>query len=295
MKLAVLFGLCAAGLVGGLMGAQGQVLTADGFEDGNFSRWRMQTWGKENEGTITEPPAPFEGTKAFRAVANPKAAAAGRNWCEIGRYIGRTGDMRWWGFAMLIPEDFRADGQNAVLCQLHSRADKELGERAVAPEVVLRLVGELLIIEVRSDAGALSVAGQWGTGGTISNARIYEGPIERGKWTTFVFQIKTNFEGDGYVNVWRDGEQVANYEGPVGMNNAPNKSLRVGLYKKFYKDLPDDAEQVVWFDAFTIGDQDATLETVNPNPDGIRAAGKIPNGYEGPLHKMETSETPEVP
>ncbi|GAB4170951.1 MAG: hypothetical protein Fur0032_10020 [Terrimicrobiaceae bacterium] len=264
-------------------------MTADGFEEGDFTKWRLQTWGKENEGKIAEPPVKFEGNLAFRSVANQKAAAVGRDWCEIGRYFGRDGDTRWWGFAVLFPEDYKADGQNAVLCQMHSRSDKEMGEQSLAPEVVLRCVGERLMIEVRSDVGDLSEPGKWGIGGTVASELIYEGQIERGKWITWVFNVRMDFSGGGFVRVWRDGEQVADYDGPVGMNNAPVKSLRIGLYKKFYKDLPPDAEQVVWFDAFTIGDERASYETVNPNPSGTLPYGRLPDGYEGPLHSPQST------
>ena len=275
-----------------LVSARGEIMTADGFEDGNFDRWRLQTWGKENLGSIAKPPVLFEGENAFRAVANPTAAEAGRFWCEVGRYFAKMGDTRWWGFAMLIPEDFPVDGQNAVLCQLHSGSDKTLGEQALVPEIVLRLVKDTFYIDVRSDAGELSTTERWGKGGTVTSQRIYEGPIEKGKWISWVFQVRLSFE-DGLVKVWRDGEIVADYTGPVGLNNEATKSLRIGLYKKFYKDLPPEAGQVIWFDAFSIAGENAGFDAVNPNPDGTKAAGKPPTSYQGPLHGESAPSTGE--
>lgn len=265
-----------------------QMMTADGFESGSFDLWRIQTWGEENRGTIAAPPEPFEGSHAFRSVAGPDAMLAGRHWCEIGRYFGENNSERWWAFAVYFPDDWKFDNQNTVIAQVYSKTDRDKGETsAIVPVLVLRVEGKTLILESRFDENEISRPEQYGKGGTVKNQRLWEAPLDLGRWMPFVFHARFSHDpaGDGMLEVWRDGEKIVDSEGPNTFNNQGNITVRIGLYKRHTKDLQPGEFQVAWFDSFRIADHQGNYDLVEPKAGvPLQVIGRPPNGYEGPLH-----------
>ena len=273
-----------------LVSLPAQLMTADGFESGTFDLWRLQTWGEHNMGTIAAPPVPFEREKAFRAVAGPSSSSYGNHWCEVGRYFADLNTTRWWGFAVFFPEDWAYDRSNTVISQVHSANDRELGEEAQVPLLVFRLDGDKLIIETRWDENKVSKIEKYGMGGTVKNVRLWEGPLELGKWMRFVFHAHFSYEpeGSGFVQVWLDGEQIVDYKGPNAFNNEAQLSLRVGLYKRYHKELAQDQQQVAWFDSFIIADENANYDMVEPRPERfVESTGRRPSSYQGPMHNQQ--------
>ena len=43
-------------------------------------------------------------------------------------------------------------------------------------------------------------------------------PIPFGQWTDFVFKFRHNTNGNGFLQVWMDGEQIVNHHGNLGFN-----------------------------------------------------------------------------
>lgn len=271
-----------------------QMMTADGFESGSFDLWRLQTWGQENRGTIAAPPEPFEGGLAFRSVAGPDAMMADRHWCEVGRYFGSNDSERWWGFAVYFPEDWKFDSQNTVVSQVYSKTDRDLEETsAIVPVLVLRVEDKMMILESRYDENEISRPELYGKGGTVKNQRLWETPLELGRWMAFVFHARFSHDpsGPGLLEVWRDGEKIVEAEGPNTFNNKGRITVRVGLYKRYAKDLQPGDWQVAWFDSFRVADQRGSFDLVEPKAGvPLLPAGNLPSDYEGPLHSKSSAE-----
>ena len=67
---------------------------------------------------------------------------------------------------------------------------------------------------------------------SASNAltvKYAERPIPFHRWTDFVVKIKHNTNGNGLLQVWMDGQMIANHQGSLGYNTGMRTS-QFGYY-----------------------------------------------------------------
>ncbi len=57
-----------------------------------------------------------------------------------------------------------------------------------------------------------------------------EHPIPFHRWTDFVVKVKHNTSGNGLLQVWMDGEVIANYRGSLGYNTGKTDYAKFGYY-----------------------------------------------------------------
>jgi hypothetical protein len=60
--------------------------------------------------------------------------------------------------------------------------------------------------------------------------RFTEYPILFGLWADFVLKFKHNTSGNGFLQVWMNGQQIANYQGSLGYNSAYKDYAKFGYY-----------------------------------------------------------------
>jgi hypothetical protein len=60
--------------------------------------------------------------------------------------------------------------------------------------------------------------------------RCAEYPIPFGRWADFVFKVKHNTSGNGFLQAWMDGNEIANHQGSVGYNTGVNDYIKFGYY-----------------------------------------------------------------
>src|SRR5688572_14864723 len=68
---------------------------------------------------------------------------------------------------------------------------------------------------------------------TASNAisvKFAEYPIPFGRWTDFVLKFKHNTSGNGFLQVWMDGQMIADYQGSLGYNTGMKDYAKFGYY-----------------------------------------------------------------
>jgi hypothetical protein len=68
---------------------------------------------------------------------------------------------------------------------------------------------------------------------TASNAisvKFAEYPIPFGRWTDFVLKFKHNTSGNGFLQVWMDGQMIADYKGSLGYNTGMKDYAKFGYY-----------------------------------------------------------------
>jgi hypothetical protein len=56
-------------------------------------------------------------------------------------------------------------------------------------------------------------------------------PIQRGHYYSFNVSVRLRNDNTGYLNVWRDGVQIVNYQGPMGVCTSCHYYLKEGIYR----------------------------------------------------------------
>jgi hypothetical protein len=97
---------------------------------------------------------------------------------------------------------------------------------SLGPVFAIRLVGERMRIVTRTDSDRITEA-------RPADKFIYSDTtdIERGHWYQMKVEIRFDPDGQGVINVWRDGEQLAHYKGGVGYNDAVGPYWKMGIYR----------------------------------------------------------------
>ena len=102
---------------------------------------------------------------------------------------------------------------------------------------------------------------------TVTKKWIFEqAPFELGEWQDIVVNLKSTHEDNGYANIWINGKQVLNYQGPSGFHprdiplNDWRRTIHIkpaGIYKRGYHKQPNDPDRsekiVVYLDDFRLG------------------------------------------
>ncbi len=87
-------------------------------------------------------------------------------------------------------------------------------------------------------------------------------PMEKGKWTDWVVQVKWSPEEDGFWTIWKDGAEVVRETGIV--TDYPEEQ---GPYAKFgqYHSVDEKAARnVVYFDEYRVAGPGGSFEAVAP-------------------------------
>jgi hypothetical protein len=76
---------------------------------------------------------------------------------------------------------------------------------------------------------------RWSTSSSPSlsnavSAYYADHPIPFGRWADFVFKFRQNTNGNGFVQVWMDGNQIAQHQGNLGYNTGYNDYVKFGYY-----------------------------------------------------------------
>ena len=130
----------------------------------------------------------------------------------------------WYGFDFMVEPGPPTSSNWLEAGQFHNTPDP--GEMKPSPAVAQGFSeGDVFRIFVRYDAS--------------KPLRINPKPLHvfedthfvRGKYYHFVYHIVYTPTDAGLVDVWRDGQQIVNYRGPVGYVNFRSPYLKVGIYR----------------------------------------------------------------
>jgi hypothetical protein len=134
---------------------------------------------------------------------------------------------QWYGFSVLLPDNFPIEDNRLVLAQWWSKPKRKLGEISRSPALALRYRDDRLFVTVRHSHMRVVTSDD-----ETESTEIFEtGEFKRGKWNDFVFQVKWSHGPDGFVNMWWNGKQVASYTGPIGYNDDVGPSTSFGIYR----------------------------------------------------------------
>jgi hypothetical protein len=83
---------------------------------------------------------------------------------------------------------------------------------------------------------------------SASNAvslKFAEYPIPFGRWAEFVLKFKHNTSGNGFLQVWMDGNLIANHQGSLGYNTGMNDYAKFGYYNWSASSMNGTARKVL--------------------------------------------------
>lgn len=161
---------------------------------------------------------------------------------------------RWFGFSTYLPEEYPA-AQDDILFQVHERPSDCEDWRS--PPLYLSASNEHMSWGTRWDAKACS-------DGNVpeGKANISRTPIVRGAWVDWVVHVRWSYRGDGLVEIWQDGEQIATYTGPNTFNDEQEQYLKVGSY--MYAGFEGVDQRVSYVDEVRMGGESAGYADVAP-------------------------------
>jgi hypothetical protein len=97
------------------------------------------------------------------------------------------------------------------------------------------------------------------------SVRFTEYPIPFGQWADFVIKFKHNTSGAGLLQVWMNGQQIANYQGNLGYNTGYKDYAKFGYYNWTASSMNGTARKVLLRSPTIVSDptgQTYTLEQI---------------------------------
>ncbi|PVE23534.1 hypothetical protein DC522_15430 [Microvirga sp. KLBC 81] len=189
------------------------------FEPGTYA---LQNAGAGWSYTVNGDTMRFEVRADERASFDPTRVERS----EIASYkeveFNRTYTM---SYKMMIEPGAANTADWMVLGQVHQFEDPD--DLGCSPPFAIELQGEYMQLDIRTTADAIT--------STPPSANIIwkdSAPVERGHWYDIKLEVRFDPFGNGLVNMWRDGVQVAHYEGPLGYNDQRGGYWKFGAYRE---------------------------------------------------------------
>ncbi|HEY8380597.1 MAG TPA: heparin lyase I family protein [Microvirga sp.] len=112
-----------------------------------------------------------------------------------------------------------------LIGQVHQTEDP--GEMGVSPPVAIEMTGDHMRVVARDTTQAMTTT--WPNTKTLWTDAA---PLQRGQWYDLKLEFKFDPYGAGMLNVWRDGSQVVQYNGPLGYNDKIGPYWKHGVYRE---------------------------------------------------------------
>lgn len=186
---------------------------------------------------------------------------------EVQGPSAEIGKEYWYGFSILLPEDYIPDRIWEIVAQWHAAPDTRLGEKWRNPVLALSTTNGRWGWVSRWDAKRNTFeSGKREYGGV----REYDlGEYQRGVWTDWVVHVKWSYESDGFLQIWKDGKLVVDQNGPNAFNDASGPFFKMGMYKGWgdpKKNCDAVTRRVLYHDEFRMAGADGTYQDVAPGP-----------------------------
>lgn len=236
-------------------GSHNNIIVNSSFENG-ISDWKSETCCSYSKTIVSSPVR--SGSKAVRFELHK-----GTERSEVRAHRVKTNGEYWYGWSVLIPNDFVSDPSYDIMGQFHDYHGPDNGWWGTARR-------HLPLYFKTQD-------GHWKLRGThqkYPEKRVTEtftkdlGPYTKGKWTDFVVHAKWSYKSDGFIHVWKDGQLVFSRTGSVYYNLPTGPFFKIGIYKgdPEWPGSGNISKRVVYFDEIRTGDKNARYKDVAPRP-----------------------------
>ena len=181
---------------------------------------------------------------------------------------------QWYGFSTYLPSDWAIDNQTGdVIAQWHSPNDDEhaAGEPGKSPPLALYITGDVFKISSAWDPKKVTLDND-PTKGTPPGGRatLWQTTTTsvRGKWVDWVFHVKWNYDGNGFIRVWKDGQLIVSRTGPNTYNDVGTIFFKYGIYKPGWNGTNGSNNtvktRVLYVDELRMGNANASQAEVTP-------------------------------
>jgi len=210
---------------------------ADDFENGIAAEWRRETCCDHSVRVMDAPQR--SGRVARFEVRRSDPNVAGNKRSEIALRPEPRGEERWYRFSTFLPDDWQHDAVGEIIAQWHGAPDLDLGEGFTqgGPPLSLHVSGNQMYILSQWDPNPVTYRREPAPG--KGSERVWQGRFRRGEWIDWVFRVRWSYEGDGRLQVWRNGEQIVDRQGPNTYNDQRGVYFKIGIYKYSWKSAPD--------------------------------------------------------
>ncbi|MEN6576044.1 MAG: polysaccharide lyase [Phycisphaerales bacterium] len=235
---------------------------------GDFESQQLTGW----RGSGNLPVVAQGGTRAGNGAMRTSLDRAKDRYPDRTEVMGpraEIGKEYWYGFSILLPDEYIPDRVWEIVAQWQGTPDSELGEKWRNPLLALSTTNGRWGWVSRWDAKRNTFeTGRREYGGI----REYDlGPYETGVWTDWVVHVKWSYGSDGFLEVWKDGKTVIDQDGPNAFNDVKGPFFKMGLYKGWgdpNKGSDAVSARVLYHDEFRMGGAEATFDDVAPKPHG---------------------------
>lgn len=155
------------------------------------------------------------------------------------------GHHYWYAVSILLPDEYSTDNISEIVVQWHGWPDGypdfDTGEEYWR--------NPLLALE--TDSGKWTLHSKWsaeanqGSEGAVTydGEKWWQlGTHDLGSWIDWVFHFKWNYTSAGKMDVWKNGTQVVDYDGPNCYNDTKGPYYKMGMYKSQWSLYPCGGE-----------------------------------------------------
>ncbi|MFA7096919.1 MAG: polysaccharide lyase, partial [Gammaproteobacteria bacterium] len=161
----------------------------------------------------------------------------------------RLGEEYWYAVSIYLPPDWVLDDDAETLFQFHAAPDRHLREPNTKPPLSLSVQGTHWRLHIRGDSRRVL---RKGSSFQVSKY-LTLAPISPGVWSDWVFRVKWSYKSDGILQVWKDGQLVAEHYGKNTYNDRLGPYLKLGIYKHVWiRKATNTRRRVVFFDSLRI-------------------------------------------
>lgn len=236
-----------------------QITFEDGFESGNYSKWKEHIEGAGSKIEMCNTRA-RSGKYSVRFTTDNSRRAELVGEPNIEFYWGNE---HWIGFsfyskvpaggAKIIYQHHSTPGDRDWSCKANpnSFTIKNHGEENIR---FLTSTDESRLNEVPTEGGATKYTDEW----------IY--PAQINSWHDIVMNFRYNPDSTGFLKVWSDGELVLDHKGMnvylkdgCGELRDPRQYMKIGLYP-----AGSGADGEIYYDEIRVGDSTASYDLVKP-------------------------------
>ncbi|WP_198170171.1 heparin lyase I family protein [Mucilaginibacter arboris] len=180
---------------------------------------------------------------------------------EFGTDPKKSLPEQWAGFSIFLPNAFAKDFSEEGIMQFQAYPDFNLGEDWRSPPLLLGILNDHYILDMRTDSNAVTVQGNF------AFERIDLGLVTKNTWTDFIFHIKWAYNNTGILELWKNGKLVySRLNKPNSYNDKLYPYFKCGIYKWDWEGPSNSVttERLLYIDEVRIGNEKATYCDVFP-------------------------------
>lgn len=165
----------------------------------------------------------------------------------------------WYGFSIYIPASFTYDLSPESLVQFHSLPDFSSGEDWRSPPVMLGVMKDRLILDIRTSAKKVNKQDDF----TFEREDL--GAVAKNVWADYVIHVKWAYDNTGVLEIWQNKKLIFTRKQKANRyNDVAFPYIKLGIYKWDWAGASNSitTNRVVYFDEVRIGNKFAGFNGV---------------------------------